>query len=130
MAAAAAAESKPSPPPAISSARPWMTASCDVKLFVAATPISGPQFMPITTDDSCASDEAVRLTIETTLAPARRAASAASITSALSPLCESATRTDSPGTGSGQCGISLDMTGSARSPALFESTWRATRAAL
>ena len=32
-------------------------ASCDVKLFVAATPISGPQFSPMTTSDSCDSDE-------------------------------------------------------------------------
>jgi hypothetical protein len=31
--------------------------SCDVKLFVAATPISGPQFNPITNDDSCESDD-------------------------------------------------------------------------
>ena len=31
--------------------------SCDVKLYVAATPISGPQFNPITNDDSCESDE-------------------------------------------------------------------------
>ena len=28
-------------------------ASCDVKLFVAATPISGPQFNPITNDLKC-----------------------------------------------------------------------------
>ena len=35
----------------------YSIASCDVKLFVAATPISGPQFNPITYDDSCESDE-------------------------------------------------------------------------
>ena len=33
----------------------YSIASCDVKLFVAATPISGPQFNPITNDDSCES---------------------------------------------------------------------------
>ena len=32
-------------------------ASCEVKLFVAATPISGPQLSPITTSDSCERDE-------------------------------------------------------------------------
>jgi len=35
----------------------YNTASCDVKLFVAATPISGPQFYTFTNDDSCESDE-------------------------------------------------------------------------
>ena len=32
-------------------------ASCEVKLFVAETPISGQQLRPITTSDSCERDE-------------------------------------------------------------------------
>src|SRR6476660_6894090 len=64
---------------------PYRTKSCEVKLFVAATPISGPQ--PISKKQSLilANDDVVILTIERIVAPFCLAALTACRTSALSP---------------------------------------------
>ena len=66
----------------------YKVASCDVKLFVAATPISGPQFNPIASDDSCERDEFRWFTIDKIFVFDFLAILTASNTSALSPLCE------------------------------------------
>ncbi len=87
--------------------------SCDVKLFVAATPISGPQFKPITTSASLASEDVSRLTIAIILQFAFFAIFTASKTSALSPLWDIAIRMEFSSIAFGANWSSLDMIGSA-----------------
>ena len=64
----------------------YNTSNCAVKLFVAATPISGPQFIPNTTSPLRVSDDVSKLTIEIILQLLFFAILTASKTSALSPL--------------------------------------------
>src|SRR5579863_7456969 len=70
-------------------------ASCDVKLFVAATPISGPQLRLAECKDMCTRDEVEMFTIEVILVPLLDAIFTVSSTSALSPLWDNAIKTDS-----------------------------------
>src|SRR6266511_2996437 len=71
-----------------------MRASWPVKLLVAATPISGPQFVDRKASLALASDDVVTLTIDNILAPLLFASLTDSRTSAVSPLCEIATSSE------------------------------------
>ena len=64
-----------------------------VKLFVAATPTSGPQFRVSTSSDSLASDDPAAFTTEITFAPFPLATLTACRRSAVSPLWLNATTT-------------------------------------
>src|SRR5574338_475290 len=107
-----------------------MMLNCAVKLFVAATPISGPQPIPITTDDSWAKDDVRILTIDRILALAFFAIFTASKTSAFSPLCDIAIRIEFGSIVSGVNDSSLDMIGSTLILAYFCQRYFATSAAL
>src|SRR6185437_2427547 len=72
----------------------YMADNCDVKLLVAATPISGPQFSPTEIDEICARDEVIVLMIDSISVPFSFAIFTASMTSALSPLWDNAMRVD------------------------------------
>ena len=83
--------------------------NCDVKLFVAATPISGPQFNPIANDDCCERDEFSRFTIDNIFAFDSLAIFTASNTSALSPLCEIVISVELGSISFGENGNSLEI---------------------
>src|SRR5579875_2347679 len=87
-------------------------ASCAVKLFVAATPISGPHPRPIAMEERCDSDDVIMFTIEIIFAFDPFAMLTASSTSALSPLWERAIRIDCCGKRSGERCASDEMFGS------------------
>src|SRR6185437_12188367 len=72
----------------------YKIASCAVKLFVAATPISGPQLRPTECKDMCTRDEVMMFTIDVILVPLLDAVFTVSSTSALSPLWDKAIRTE------------------------------------
>ena len=90
----------------------YNTISCAVKLFVAATPISGPQFIPNTTSPLRVSDDVSKLTIEIILQLLFFAILTASKTSALSPLWDIAIKTESSSIVSGANWSSLAIIGS------------------
>src|SRR5687767_5169785 len=87
-----------------------MSASWPVKLLVAATPISGPQFVDRQASLALASDDVVTLTIDSILAPWFLASLTESSTSAVSPLCEIATSTELPSIDESAYCDSLDTT--------------------
>ena len=105
-------------------------ASCDVKLLVAATPISGPQLRLITASDSCDKDEFRWLTIDNILELDSFAIFTASNTSALSPLCEIAINVEFSSILSGENGYSLEIIGSIFNFAYLENKYFVTLAAL
>ncbi len=107
-----------------------MMLSCDVKLFVAATPISGPQPIPMISDDSWAREDVKMLTIDSIFALDFFAMFTASKTSALSPLCEMATKMEFGSIVSGEKESSLDIIGSVFIFAYFCQRYFATSAAL
>ena len=86
--------------------------NCAVKLFVAATPISGPQLIPNVISDLRTSDDVSKLTIEIILQFTFFAILTASNTSALSPLWDIAIDTESFSIISGENWSSLDIIGS------------------
>ena len=90
----------------------YNTISCAVKLFVAATPISGPQFIPNATSPLRVSDDVSKLTIEIILQLLFFAILTASKTSALSPLWDIAIKTESYSIVSGTNWSSLAIIGS------------------
>src|ERR671923_1363423 len=90
-----------------------MRASWPVKLLVAATPISGPQFMDRNASLFLASDDVATLTIDSILALCLLASLTESSTSAVSPLCDIAIRTESLSMDDSAYGDSLDITVSA-----------------
>ena len=98
--------------------------------MVAATPISGPQFIPIVTSDWRASEEVIMLTTDIILHPAFLAVLTALSTSALSPLCDMATSTEPGPIPSDENCISLDMTASVLFLAWLAKKCFATSAAL
>src|SRR5215831_28079 len=108
---------------------PYKTESCDAKLFVAATPISGPH--PISKKQSLilANDDVVILTIERILASLFLAAFTACRTSALSPLCEIAITIEWSSMMSWTYWNSLDITHSALILGYFAKTYFPIRAA-
>ena len=90
----------------------YNTISCAVKLFVAATPISGPQFIPNMTSPLRVSDDVSKLTMEIILQFNFFAILTASKTSALSPLWEIAINIEFSSIVSGVNWSSLDIIGS------------------
>src|SRR5579872_5537724 len=108
----------------------YSTTSCDVKLLVAATPISGPQFSPMEIEDWCTSEDVIMLTIDMIFDPDFLAILTASNTSALSPLCDIAIRIDFSSNMSGENCASLEINGSIFIFAYFEKRNFAINAAL
>src|SRR5579875_760716 len=105
-------------------------ASCAVKLFVAATPISGPHPRPVAMEESCDSDDVIMFTIEIIFAFDPFAMLTDSSTSALSTLWERAIRIDCCSKMSGEKCASDEMIGSIFILAYLEKRNFATSAAL
>src|ERR671932_2189804 len=86
-----------------------MTESCPVKLFVAATPISGPQFRVKEQSLIRANDEVGTFTIESIFAPVCLADFTECKTSAVSPLWEIAITAELSSNGPSVYSNSLDI---------------------
>ena len=104
--------------------------NCDVKLLVAATPISGPQFIPITMSDSLERVDVIELIMEIILQLFFFAIFTASKTSALSPLWDIAITIELGSRLSGENCNSLEIIGSDLIFAYFAKRYFATSEAL
>ena len=101
-----------------------------MKLLVAATPISGPQFIPITMSDSLAKEDVKELIIDIILQSFCFAILTASKTSALSPLCDIAISIELGSILSGENCNSLAIMDSAFILAYFDKRYFAISVAL
>jgi len=97
---------------------------------VAATPISGPQFNPITTDESWDKEEFKIFTMEIILHCFCFATRTAFKTSAVSPLWDYITTTEFSEINSGDISISLAKRASIFTLAYFKNRFFANRDAL